>query len=42
MDEDRHGETRILDESGYFVYTCYECKRELTLAGTIDRVILDA
>lgn len=39
IDEDERGE--IFDESGYFRYKCYGCKRTWTLAGTIDRVIED-
>ncbi len=39
---DRDGyEERIFEDSGYFPRKCYECKGTWTLAGTIDRVILD-
>jgi len=39
IDEDQRG--RIFEDSGYFDYKCCGCKATWTLAGTIDRVILD-
>jgi hypothetical protein len=39
IDEDERG--KIFEDSGYFGYKCYECKGTWTIAGTIDRIILD-